>query len=40
MPTVPYHLREHLPALVAGELPDEPIDITPAPENGGRRPKA
>ena len=28
-PTVPLRLREFLPALVAGELPVEPIDITP-----------
>lgn len=25
--TLPVNLREHLPALVAGDLPDEPIDI-------------
>ena len=31
MPTVPYLLREHLPALIAGDLPAEPIDITPPP---------
>jgi len=37
MPTVPYLLREHLPALIAGDLPAEPIDITPPPEHGGRR---
>ena len=35
-PTVPVRLREFLPALVAGEIPDEPIDITPPPEQGGR----
>ena len=35
-PTVPVRLREFLPALVAGEIPDEPIDITPPPEHGGR----
>jgi 8-oxo-dGTP pyrophosphatase MutT (NUDIX family) len=35
-PTIPYHLREHLPALVAGDLPATPIDITPPPEHGGR----
>lgn len=28
-PTVPARLREFLPALVAGELPEEPIDISP-----------
>ena len=28
-PTVPARLREFLPALVAGELPDEPVDISP-----------
>lgn len=28
-PTVPVRLREFLPALVAGDLPDEPIDIAP-----------
>lgn len=38
MPTVPYLLREYLPALIAGDLPAEPIDITPPPEHGGRRP--
>ena len=35
-PTVPHRLREFLPALVAGEIPAEPIDITPSPEHGGR----
>ena len=30
-PTVPNRLREFLPALVAGEIPDEPIDISPRP---------
>ena len=40
MPTVPYLLREHLPALIAGDLPAEPIDITPPPEHGGRRPSS
>ena len=35
-PTVPVRLREFLPALVAGQIPDEPIDITPPPEQGGR----
>ena len=29
-------LREFLPALVAGDIPPEPIDITPSPEQGGR----
>lgn len=28
-PTVPVRLREFLPAVVAGEIPNEPIDITP-----------
>lgn len=28
VPLLPHRLREHLPALVAGELPDPPIDIT------------
>jgi 8-oxo-dGTP pyrophosphatase MutT (NUDIX family) len=28
-PTVPPRLREFLPAIVAGERPDPPIDITP-----------
>jgi hypothetical protein len=35
-PTIPYRLREFLPALVAGEIPEQPIDITPPPEHGGR----
>jgi|DEB0MinimDraft_10_1074344.scaffolds.fasta_scaffold01489_12 8-oxo-dGTP pyrophosphatase MutT (NUDIX family) len=35
-PTVPVLLRDHLPGLVAGDLPTEPIDITPPPEFGGR----
>ena len=30
-PTVPNRLREFLPGLVAGEIPDEPIDISPHP---------
>jgi 8-oxo-dGTP pyrophosphatase MutT (NUDIX family) len=29
-PTVPPRLREFLPAIVAGEIPDPPLDITPA----------
>jgi 8-oxo-dGTP pyrophosphatase MutT (NUDIX family) len=28
-PTVPVRLREFLPAVVSGEIPTEPIDITP-----------
>jgi 8-oxo-dGTP pyrophosphatase MutT (NUDIX family) len=28
-PTVPPRLREFLPAVIAGDFPDEPIDITP-----------
>jgi 8-oxo-dGTP pyrophosphatase MutT (NUDIX family) len=35
-PTVPVRLREFLPDLVAGKIPDEPIDITPSREEGGR----
>ncbi len=35
-PTVPVRLREFLPAIVAGEFPDEPIDISPPPHLGGR----
>ncbi|MDW3219385.1 MAG: NUDIX domain-containing protein [Acidimicrobiales bacterium] len=35
-PTVPVRLREFLPALVAGEIPEEPIDITPPADQGGR----
>lgn len=35
-PTVPVRLREFLPAIVAGELPCEPVDITPSAELGGR----
>ncbi len=35
-PTVPYRLREFLPALVAGDIPSEPVDITPSAEHGGR----
>ena len=27
--TIPYRLPEFLPALVAGEVPDPPVDITP-----------
>ncbi len=33
--TLPDRLREFLPPIVAGDLPDEPIDITPI---GGWRP--
>jgi len=36
MPTVPARLREFLPAIVAGDLPAEPLDITPTAEQGGR----
>lgn len=36
MPTVPARLREFLPAVVAGDLPSEPLDITPPAESGGR----
>jgi len=35
-PTIPFRLREFLPALVAGDIPEVPIDITPPPEHGGR----
>jgi 8-oxo-dGTP pyrophosphatase MutT (NUDIX family) len=35
-PTIPFRLREFLPALIAGEIPSSPIDITPPPEHGGR----
>ncbi len=35
-PTVPVRLREFLPAIIAGEFPDEPIDISPPPHLGGR----
>jgi hypothetical protein len=28
-PTVPPRLREFLPAIVAGDLPDPPVDISP-----------
>lgn len=35
-PTVPVRLREFLAAIVAGELPSEPVDITPSAELGGR----
>jgi 8-oxo-dGTP pyrophosphatase MutT (NUDIX family) len=35
-PTIPFRLREFLPALVAGDIPPVPIDITPPPEHGGR----
>jgi 8-oxo-dGTP pyrophosphatase MutT (NUDIX family) len=31
--TIPYRLPEFLPALVAGEVPDPPLDITPTPEH-------
>jgi 8-oxo-dGTP pyrophosphatase MutT (NUDIX family) len=30
-PVLPTRLREFLPAIVRGELPDEPIDISPYP---------
>ena len=30
-PVLPHRLREFLPDLVAGELPDEPLDITHRP---------
>ena len=30
--TIPYRLPEFLPALVAGEVPDPPVDITPNAE--------
>lgn len=30
-PTVPPRLREFLPPIVAGDLPDPPVDITPLP---------
>ncbi len=35
-PTIPFRLREFLPALIAGHLSENPIDITPPPEHGGR----
>lgn len=31
--TIPYRLAEFLPAVVAGELPDEPHDITPSEDD-------
>lgn len=31
--TIPYRLAEHLPALVAGELPEPPHDITPSEQD-------
>jgi len=31
--TIPYRMAEFLPQLVAGELPAEPIDITPTAEH-------
>lgn len=34
--TLPERLREFLPAIVAGDLPDEPLDISPI---GGWRPE-
>lgn len=30
-PTLPPQLRELLPALIAGDLPDPPLDISPSP---------
>ena len=30
-PVLPELLREHLPAIISGHLPDEPIDISPRP---------
>ena len=30
-PTVPPRLREFLPPIIAGDLPDPPVDISPAP---------
>ncbi len=36
IPTVPVRLLEFLPAIMAGDLPSEPIDITPPPHLGGR----
>ncbi|NNE75007.1 MAG: NUDIX domain-containing protein [Acidimicrobiales bacterium] len=29
VPTLPVNLREHLPRVVAGDLPDPPVDISP-----------
>lgn len=31
VPVLPTRLREFLPPIIAGELPDEPIDISPVP---------
>ena len=31
--TIPYRLAEHLGALLGGDIPDQPIDITPTPEH-------
>jgi 8-oxo-dGTP pyrophosphatase MutT (NUDIX family) len=33
-PVLPERLREFLPAIVAGELPDEPINISPQQRDG------
>ena len=30
-PTVPARLREFLPAVISGDLPDPPLDISPDP---------
>ena len=30
-PVLPTRLREFLPPIVGGQLPDEPIDISPVP---------
>ena len=37
-PTVPPRLREFLPAVAAGELPADPIDISPLPQTGAAAP--
>jgi 8-oxo-dGTP pyrophosphatase MutT (NUDIX family) len=34
--TIPYRLPEFLPALVGGALPEQPVDITPTPEQVAR----
>jgi len=39
LPTVPVRLREFLPDLINGNIPAEPINITPPPEQGGRWPQ-
>jgi len=36
VPTVPVRLREFLPSIINGTIPDEPIDISPPPHLGGR----